>query len=78
MIKSGIFNSKFLISNFYEILDRRQAIKKALSLARSGDTVIITGKGCEPWMCVKGGKKIPWSDKNIVLDFLKRKDRIEL
>lgn len=51
-----------------KILDRREAIKKALSLAREEDVVIITGKGSEPWMCVKGGKKIPWSDKKIVLE----------
>ncbi|MBI2626219.1 MAG: UDP-N-acetylmuramoyl-L-alanyl-D-glutamate--2,6-diaminopimelate ligase [Candidatus Nealsonbacteria bacterium] len=45
-----------------KILDRREAIKTALGLANPGDAVIITGKGSEPWMCVKGGKKIPWSD----------------
>jgi UDP-N-acetylmuramoyl-L-alanyl-D-glutamate--2,6-diaminopimelate ligase len=52
--------------NCYKILDRREAIKKALELAKPGDTVIITGKGCEPWMCVAGGKKIPWDDREIV------------
>ncbi|MCK4781816.1 UDP-N-acetylmuramoyl-L-alanyl-D-glutamate--2,6-diaminopimelate ligase [Candidatus Parcubacteria bacterium] len=52
--------------SFQKILDRRKAIKKALSLARPGDTIIITGKGCEPWMCVAGGKKIPWDDRQIV------------
>ncbi len=72
MIKSGISNSKFLISNFYEILDRKKAIKKAIQLARPEDVIIITGKGSEPWMCVKGGKKIPWDDRKIVLDFLKK------
>jgi UDP-N-acetylmuramoyl-L-alanyl-D-glutamate--2,6-diaminopimelate ligase len=48
------------------ILDRKKAIGRALSLAQNGDIVIITGKGCEPWMCVKGGKKIPWDDRQIV------------
>lgn len=66
MIKSGIFKSKFSISNFHEILDRREAIRKALEIAKPDDIVIITGKGCEPWMCVKGGKKIPWDDREIV------------
>ena len=42
-----------------EILDRREGIKKSLKLAKEKDIVIITGKGCEPWMCVEGGKKIP-------------------
>lgn len=49
-----------------KILDRREAIKKALSLASSGDVIVITGKGCEPWICVKGGKKIPWDDRKVV------------
>lgn len=49
----------------YRILDRREAIKKALVLAKPNDTVIITGKGCEPWMCVEEGKKIPWDDRKI-------------
>jgi len=49
-----------------KILDRREAIKKALSLAKEGDVVIITGKGCEPWICVANGKKIPWDDRKTV------------
>jgi len=56
------------ISKDYEmIVDRKQAIKRALAL--EGDVVIITGKGREPWMCVKG-KKIPWDDGEIVKEFL--------
>lgn len=55
-----------------KILDRKQAIKKAIELANPGDVVVITGKGSEPWMCVAKGKKIPWSDRKIVFDFLKK------
>ncbi|PIV46055.1 hypothetical protein COW09_01110 [bacterium (Candidatus Moisslbacteria) CG12_big_fil_rev_8_21_14_0_65_36_11] len=53
-------------NHLYKILDRREAIKKALSLARIGDIVLITGKGAEKSMVVKGGKKILWSDKGVV------------
>jgi len=49
-----------------KILDRREAIGEALKLAEEGDGVIITGKGCEPWICVAGGKKIAWDDRNVV------------
>jgi len=49
-----------------KLIDRKQAISYALKSARSGDLVIITGKGCEPWMCMSGGKKIPWDDREIV------------
>lgn len=49
-----------------KILDRRKAIQKALHIAERGDTVIITGKGSEDSMAIKGNKKIPWDDREIV------------
>lgn len=55
-----------------KILDRREAIKKALELARPDDVVIITGKGSESWMCVAKGKKIPWDDCQIVREELQK------
>lgn len=65
-IKAGIFENQFPVSNFYQIIDRREAIKKSLELVQSGDVVVITGKGCEPWICIANGKKIPWDDKKVV------------
>jgi len=62
-IESGISNFQFPI---FKILDRREAINKALSIAKKGDVIIITGKGSEPWMCVEKGKKIPWDDRSVV------------
>ncbi len=61
-VKEGIDND----CDLYEILDREAAIRKAISLAQPKDVVIITGKGCEPWMCVANNKKIPWDDRAIV------------
>lgn len=49
-----------------KILDRREAIRKALSVAKTGDMVVITGKGCESWMVLAKGKKIPWDDRKVV------------
>lgn len=49
-----------------KILDRREAIKKSLQLAKPGDTVVITGKGCEPWICLARGKRISWDDRQVV------------
>ncbi|MCX7778779.1 MAG: UDP-N-acetylmuramoyl-L-alanyl-D-glutamate--2,6-diaminopimelate ligase [Patescibacteria group bacterium] len=63
---SQIPNSKFQIPKYEKILDRKEAIRKALSLAKENDIVIITGKGCEPWLCLARGKKIPWDDRQIV------------
>ena len=63
-VASGVNQEKEL----YKIIDRREAINKAIKLASENDIVIITGKGCEPWMCVFGGKKIPWDDRKVSLE----------
>ena len=43
------------------IPDRRAAIARAISLARAGDAVLITGKGIDP-IYGPNGTKIPWND----------------
>lgn len=48
-----------------EIPDRKDAIKKALSIARKGDTILITGMGHENFRIIKG-EKIPWNDSEVV------------
>ncbi|MEK9183562.1 MAG: cyanophycin synthetase, partial [Patescibacteria group bacterium] len=53
-----------------KILDRKEAIKKAVSLAGPGDVVAITGKGSERWIHKKNNQKIPWSDKQVVLSVI--------
>ena len=58
--------------NLFKILDRRQAINKALSLASKGDIVLITGKGSEQAMVVKNNKLIPWDDRKVVREELGR------
>src|SRR5207244_3284816 len=47
----------------YTVIDRREAIQKALSLAGPEDAVLLTGKGGEVWMCVADGKKIAWNER---------------
>ena len=69
-IKAGISNARFSHSNLHEIIDRREAIAKAISLAKKGDIVIITGKGSEDWIHVSGGKKIPWNEREVVKELL--------
>lgn len=61
-IKSGISSP---ISKLYEILDRREAIKKALRIAKRGDIVVVTGKGAEPWLMTNEGR-VAWDDREIV------------
>ena len=73
-IEKGILEYKTPNINHQLIFNRQGAIKKALRLAKQGDTVIITGKGSEPWMCVANGKKIPWDDRKIVKQEFKKLD----
>ncbi len=65
--KSG----KKMDENLYKILDRREAIRKALRIAEENDLVLITGKGCEQAICVEGGKRIKWDDRKAVREELK-------
>ena len=53
-----------------KILDRREAIKAAIKMAKKDDTVIISGKGSEPFMRIAGGKKISWNEREIVMKIL--------
>jgi len=54
--------------NIEKIVDRRKAIKRALAMAKPGDRVLVTGKGCEDSMCLAAGKKMPWNDKTVILE----------
>lgn len=49
--------------------DRRKAIQHAFKRAKKGDTVLITGKGSEQAMMVKG-EMIEWNEREIVLELL--------
>jgi len=78
-IETGIPNSRIYSGRYaryiehpahYKILNRQEAIKKAVSLAQKNDTIIITGKGCESCIHIKKGKKIPWDEKKIVEEIL--------
>ena len=66
------------------ILDRREAIEKALQLAtddsrglaeggyQNNSVVLITGKGTDPFIMEAGGKKTPWSDEKVVREELRK------
>jgi len=54
------------------ITDRREAIRTALTLAEPGDTVLVTGKGTDPYIMQAHGKKLPWSDAAVVSEELRK------
>ncbi len=55
------------------IMDRREAIAKAISLAKEQDVVIITGKGTDPYIMGPNGTKIPWSDADVSREEISKK-----
>ena len=54
-------------------MDRREAIRKVISLAKEGDVVIITGKGTDPYIMRVNGMKEKWSDAEVARGELKKK-----
>lgn len=52
------------------VVDRREAIHHAVRLARSGDTVLIAGKGHEAYQVVKG-KIFPFDDRAVAIEAIK-------
>lgn len=54
------------------IMNRREAISTALSEARTGDAVLITGKGTDPYIMRAGGEREVWSDAQVVREELKK------
>lgn len=54
------------------IMDRREAIRKALSMATTGDAVLITGKGTDPNIAGPNGTKEPWSDAGVAREEIEK------
>lgn len=63
-IFAGIEN-KTEDENLWRIPDRRQAIAKALALAKTDDIVCVSGMGNFEGMVV-GDEKLPWNDRRVI------------
>ncbi|MFR9649918.1 MAG: UDP-N-acetylmuramoyl-L-alanyl-D-glutamate--2,6-diaminopimelate ligase [Rikenellaceae bacterium] len=57
-------------SRYLSIVDRAEAIRSALMLAKSGDVVLIAGKGHENYQII-GKQKFPFSDKEVAMRVIK-------
>jgi len=57
------------------ILDRKEAIREAINIAKDGDIVLIAGKGHENYQIVKD-KVIPFDDTSVAKQLLKEKKLI--
>jgi UDP-N-acetylmuramoyl-L-alanyl-D-glutamate--2,6-diaminopimelate ligase len=58
-------------TDLFVIEDRREGIRKALSLAQAGDVVLITGKGAEQSIVI-GGVRSAWDDRKVVREELRK------
>jgi len=55
------------------VMDRREAIARALSHAHAAhDVVLVTGKGTDPYIMGPRGAKEPWSDEEVVREELQK------
>ncbi|HMP67270.1 MAG TPA: UDP-N-acetylmuramyl-tripeptide synthetase [Candidatus Paceibacterota bacterium] len=54
------------------IIDRREAIKEALSRAKKDTVVLISGKGTDPYIMGADGEKTPWSDYNVAKEEIEK------
>jgi len=70
VIAGAVAGGKTMDKNLFKIIDRKEAISKALSLAEPGDLVLITGKGCEQAMVVKNNKRVAWDDREVARELL--------
>lgn len=67
-IEKGVIKQS---KKFVSIEEREQAIEYALNMAKSGDVVLIAGKGSEQYQEILGIKK-PYNDKDTVEEYIRR------
>ena len=64
-------------TNFERIIDREEAIKKALDMAIKDDIVLIAGKGDDNYMAI-GDEYLPYKDEDVVISYFQTKFHNEL
>lgn len=70
-IEAGIKKTK---GNYEVILDRTEAIEKAIKMATKKDIIILAGKGHEPYQEING-VKYPFDERIIVNDIISKIDK---
>jgi UDP-N-acetylmuramoyl-L-alanyl-D-glutamate--2,6-diaminopimelate ligase len=59
------------VPEVYRINNRKEAIEKAVSMAKKGDTILLTGKGHEKSMNYGNGEE-PWDESKVTLEAIKK------
>ena len=68
-IEKGIKKTK---GKYEVIVDRREAISKAISMASKVDIIVLAGKGHEPYQEING-TKYPFDEREIVAEIISKK-----
>ncbi len=57
--------------NYKIIVNRKKAIKSSIQMLTKNDILLLLGKGHETYQIIRG-KKIPFSDKQVVINYIRR------
>ncbi len=55
-------------ARYVKIVDRREAIRTAMMMARPGDVIVVAGKGHEKYQIV-GDEKLPFDDHQVIAEY---------
>lgn len=66
-VASGVTTQEPIIE-----VDRRAAIRLAITKAGPGDTILITGKGTDPYIMRANGEREPWSDSRVAREEIEK------
>ncbi|ABR30527.1 UDP-N-acetylmuramoyl-L-alanyl-D-glutamate--lysine ligase [Thermosipho melanesiensis] len=68
-IEEGVVSGSLSLS----IIDRREAIDTAITLANRGDIILIAGRGHEPYQVFDENYKVPFKDRDVAIDIIYKK-----
>ena len=64
-------------TNYERIINRSEAIKKAIDMANNNDIILIAGKGDDDYMAI-GKEYLPYKDEDVVISYFQTKYYNEL
>lgn len=70
IIDDILVGTKKAKGEYVKIVNRKEAIHYALDIAKPKDIILLAGKGHETYILING-EKIPFDEREIVLDYLK-------
>ncbi|AQL56554.1 UDP-N-acetylmuramoyl-L-alanyl-D-glutamate--2,6-diaminopimelate ligase [Abyssicoccus albus] len=65
---TGLLKAGATHDNIYEFSDRSRGVEFAIEISEPGDTILLTGKGREPYQIGPGGVKHPYREDEIALN----------